>query len=117
ALGDPTSEKAVLSVIQLLSPIAPHLMDELWESLGQNGMASESRWPTADPQWLTADQIEIVVQINGKLRARLQAAPGASKDTLEKEALADPKVQNALAGKSVAKVIVIPDKLVNIVVK
>jgi leucyl-tRNA synthetase len=117
ALGDAHSEKAVLTVIQLLSPVAPHLMDELWETMGQKGMASESKWPTADPQWLSAEQVEIVVQINGKLRARIQRAPGASKDVLEKEALADPKVQAALAGKSIGKVIVVPDKLVNIVVK
>jgi leucyl-tRNA synthetase len=115
ALGDDHAKQAILTVIQLLSPIAPHLMEELWESMGQTGLASESRWPKADAQWLTADQLEIVIQINGKLRARLKAAPGTSKDTLEKEALADPKVQAALSGKSVAKVIVIPDKLVNIV--
>jgi len=116
-MGDPASKQAVLTVVQLLSPVAPHLMDDLWETMGQEGMASESKWPAADPQWLTADQVEIVVQINGKLRARIQMAPGASKDVLEKEALADPKVQAALAGKSVGKVIVVPDKLVNIVVK
>jgi leucyl-tRNA synthetase len=117
AIGDAISEKAILSVIQLLSPIAPHLMDELWETMGQPGTASTSKWPAADRQWLTADQVEIVIQINGKLRARIQMAPGAAKDVLEKEALADPKVQSALAGKSVGKVIVVPDKLVNIVVK
>jgi leucyl-tRNA synthetase len=117
ALGDAISEKAILSVIQLLSSIAPHLMEELWQTMGQKDLVSESRWPTADTRWLVAEQVEIVVQINGKLRARLQAAPGTAKDTLEKEALADPKVQAALSGKSVAKVIVIPDKLVNIVVK
>jgi leucyl-tRNA synthetase len=114
-IGDALSERAIATVVQLLSPIAPHLMDELWESLGLAGMCSESPWPMANPQWLTAEQVEIVIQINGKLRARLQVAPGTSKDTLEKEALADPKTQAALAGKKVVKVIVIPDKLVNIV--
>lgn len=116
-LGDPLSEKAILHVIQLLSPVAPHLMEELWESMGQKGLASESRWPEADPQWLTADQLEIVVQINGKLRARLQITPGTSKDVLEKDALNDPVVKAALAGKTIVKTIVVPDKLVNIVVK
>jgi len=115
AMGDPLSEKAIVTVVQLLSPIAPHLMDELWETLGLPGMASSSLWPIVDRQWLTAELVEIVIQINGKLRSRLQRAPGASKDVLEKEALSDPKVQALLVGKSVGKVIVIPDKLVNIV--
>jgi leucyl-tRNA synthetase len=97
--------------------VAPHLMDELWQSLGEKGMCSESKWPAADPQWLVADTVEIVVQINGKLRSRLQMAPGTGKDVLEKEALKDPKVVAALSGKSVGKVIIVPDKLVNIVAK
>ena len=114
-IGDTTSQEAVRSVIQLLSPIAPHLMEELWESLGEKGLASESAWPKADPQWLIADTLEIVIQINGKLRSHLQMPPGTGKDVLEKEALKDPKVLAAISGKSVKKVIVIPDKLVNVV--
>jgi len=117
ALGDAASVQAIQTVVQLLSPLAPHLMEELWETLGQKGLVSESRWPQADPQWLTAESIEIVVQINGKLRSRLQMAPGSAKDVLEQEALKDPKVQAALSGKSVGKVIVVPDRLVNIVIK
>jgi len=116
-LGDAASGEAVRTVVQLLSPAAPHLMEELWQTLGLPGLASESPWPQADPQWLTADSVEIVVQINGKLRSRLVLAPGASKDVLEREALKDPKVQIALAGKSVGKVIVVPDKLINIVIR
>jgi leucyl-tRNA synthetase len=117
ALGDETSRQAVQTTIQLLSPVAPHLMEELWQTMGGPGLASESRWPQTDPQWLTAESIEIVVQINGKLRARMQMAPGCAKEVLEREALKDPKVQAALAEKSVAKVIVVPDKLVNIVAR
>lgn len=117
AIGDETSGFAVRTVVQLLSPVAPHLMDELWDSLEQKGLCSQSSWPQADPQWLIADTVEIVVQINGKLRSRLETAPGTQKDVLEKEALKDPKVQAAITGKSIAKVIVVPDKLVNIVVR
>jgi leucyl-tRNA synthetase len=113
--GDATSKDAVRTVVQLLSPIAPHLMEELWESLGEKGLASESAWPKADPQWLTSETVEIVIQINGKLRSRLQMPPGSGKDVLEKEALKDPKVQAAISGKSVRKVIVVPDKLINVV--
>ena len=117
ALCDAASEEAVRTVVQLLSPVAPHLMEELWETLGEKGLASESGWPHADPQWLAAETVEIVIQINGKLRSRLQMAPGSSQDVLEKEALQDTKVQAALTGKSVVKVIVVPDKLINIVVR
>ncbi len=117
ALGDSYSLAAVATTVQLLSPIAPHLMEELWQLLGKQGLASESAWPLADPKWLTSDSVEVVIQINGKLRSRLEVAPGTAKDTLEKTALADPKVQEAMAGRSVAKVIIVPDKLVNIVVK
>ena len=116
-LGDVHSKEAVLMVIQLLSPVAPHLMEELWQTMAQNGLASESTWPVADPQWLTSETVEIVVQINGKLRSRMTLAVGSGKDVLEKEALKDPKVQASLSGKSVGKVIVVPDKLVNIVAK
>ncbi len=117
ALGDRVSREAVKAVVQLLSPVAPHLMDELWEALKEKGLCSESAWPTADPQWLTSDTVEIVIQINGKLRSKFKMASGTGKDVLEKEALKDAKVQAALSGKSVGKVIIVPDKLVNIVAK
>ncbi len=117
AMGDAVSKDAVKTVVQLLSPIAPHLMEELWVTLDEKGLCSESVWPKVDPQWLVADTVEIVIQINGKLRSHFQMSPGTSKDVLEKEALRDPKVQALIAGKSLVKVIVIPDKLVNIVVK
>ncbi len=117
AMGDEASAEAVRRVVQLLSPVAPHLMEELWEKLGERGLASESAWPAVDPHWLVAESLEIVIQINGKLRSRLQMAPGTAKDVLEREALKDAKVQELLRGQTVAKVIVIPDKLVNIVAK
>jgi len=117
ALGDGTSRLAIRTVVLLLSPVAPHLMEDLWETLGEKGLASESSWPTVDPRWLKADQVEIVIQINGKLRSRLQMAPGTAKDIVEREALNDPKIKAALSGQSVIKIILIPDKLVNIVAK
>src|SRR5262249_24112798 len=76
ALRDAASQEAVRAVVQLLSPVAPHLMEELWANLGEKGLCSESLWPVADKRWLTADTVEIVVQINGKLRSRLTLAAG-----------------------------------------
>jgi leucyl-tRNA synthetase len=116
-LGDALSREAARAVVQLLSPIAPHLMEELWILLGEKGLCSESRWPVADSRWLVAETVEIVIQINGKLRSHFQMSPGSSKDVLEREALKDPKVQALITGKALVKVIVVPDKLVNIVVK
>jgi leucyl-tRNA synthetase len=116
-MGDEVSYAAVKTVVQLLSPVAPHLMDELWKSLGEKGTASGSAWPKADPFWLAAETLEIVIQINGKLRSRLKMPPGSNKELLEKEALKDSKVQAFIAAKTVVKVVVVQDKLVNIVVK
>jgi leucyl-tRNA synthetase len=117
ALGDETSGQAVRRVVQLLSPIAPHLMEELWQTLGESELASESRWPAADPQWLIAENVEVVIQLNGKLRSKLLMPLNTGNDVLEREALRDPKIQALITGKSVVKVIVVPNKLVNIVVK
>jgi len=116
-LGDPVSKEAVRAVVQLLSPVAPHLMEELWENLGENGLCSESKWPSANPKWLEADTVEIVVQINGKLRARFEAIKGLSNSDIEQQVLSLPKVQEALKGKVRLKIIFVPDKLVNIVTK
>jgi len=117
ALGDETSGFAVRTVIQLLSPVAPHVTEELWDVLGEKGLCSESAWPVADPLWLVPDTLEIIVQVNGKLRAKVQLPPGTAKDVLEREALKDPKIKELIFGKTIAKTIVVPDKLVNIVVK
>ena len=117
ALGDETSGFAVRTVLQLLSPVAPHVTEELWEILGGKGLCSESAWPVADPLWLVPETLEIIVQVNGKLRAKVQLPPGTAKDVLEREALNDPKIKEFILGKTVVKTIVVPDKLVNIVVK
>jgi leucyl-tRNA synthetase len=116
-IGDTVSADAIKTVLQLLSPVAPHITEELWQMLGEKGLCSESAWPQVDPQWLIPDSLEIIVQVNGKLRSKIALAPGQSKDVLEREALNDPKIKAFLTGKSVVKIIVVPDKLVNVVVK
>jgi len=117
ALGDAESGAAVRTVVQLLSPVAPHIAEEVWEGLGGKGLCSESAWPVADSQWLIAETLEIMVQVNGKLRSKVLLPPGSAKEVLEQAALNDPKIKDLSAGKTVVKVIVVPDKLVNIVVK
>jgi len=117
ALGDNASQQATRAVVQLLCPIAPHITEELWENIGEKGLCCESTWPQADPKWLIAEEVEVVIQINGKVRSRIQVAPKTAKDVLEREAMNDPKIKDAIQGKTIAKVIVVPDKLVNVVVQ
>jgi leucyl-tRNA synthetase len=101
----------------LLAPFAPYLSQEIWEELGKEGPVFRQAWPSFDPELAREDGAEVVVQVNGKLRARVFAPFGASKAELEARALGDDKVKALLEGKQVVKTIVVPDKLVNFVVK
>ncbi|MCH2062538.1 MAG: leucine--tRNA ligase [Roseibacillus sp.] len=103
------------NLLVLLNPFAPHLTEELWERLGYPGSCLEERWPSYDEALLVEDELEMVVQVNGKVRARIMVAAGAAQDLVEAAAQADPKVQGHLEGLTVRKVIVVPGRLVNIV--
>lgn len=104
--------------VQLLAPFAPHLAEELWQVLTSSGDSiSYVAWPTWDESKLVEDEIEIVVQIKGKVRAKLMVAKDLSREDLQKVALENDKIQAEIAGKDVVKVIAVPNKLVNIVVK
>jgi leucyl-tRNA synthetase len=102
--------------VLILSPFAPHLGEELWQALGHDKSLAYEPWPTFDEALCKEDEIEVPVQINGKVRTKLKVPAGIDKAALEKAALADDKVQAQLQGKQVQKVIVVPGKLVNIVV-
>jgi leucyl-tRNA synthetase len=102
--------------VLILSPFAPHLAEELWQALGHRDTLAYEAWPKFDPALTKADEIEVPVQINGKVRSKLTVPAGIDKPGLEAAALADPRVQELIGGKSVKKVIVVPGKLVNIVV-
>ncbi|MEX2263496.1 MAG: leucine--tRNA ligase [Bryobacteraceae bacterium] len=101
----------------LLGPFAPYLSQEIWDELGKPGIVFQQSWPAYDPELAKEDEAEVVIQVNGKVRGHISVAFGTSREALEKQALSDVKVQSLLNGKQVAKVIVIPDKLINIVVK
>lgn len=103
--------------VKMISPLMPHLAEELWSQFNESATITYQPWPTFDPDALVDDQVELIVQVNGKVRAKLQVAKGISKDEAEKAALADEHVQDFVDGKQVVKVIVIPGRLVNIVVK
>ncbi len=103
-------------LVQLLSPIAPHIGEELWQRLGHEGTIAYVRLPAADPALLVEQAVEYPVQVNGKVRARVTVAADAPADAVEAAALADPRVQAALAGATPKKVIVVPARMVNVVV-
>ncbi|MGD8562580.1 MAG: class I tRNA ligase family protein, partial [Desulfarculaceae bacterium] len=104
------------AAVVLISPMAPHIADELWARLGFQGFLISHAWPQFDPQALVKEEKLVVVQVGGKVRARLTLPADADDQALEEAALADEKVQSFIAGKQVKKVIVVQGKLVNIVV-
>jgi leucyl-tRNA synthetase len=101
--------------VLVLAPYAPHLAEELWEKLGHKQSLSHAPWPKYDDALLVEETVTIIVQVNGKLRDRMEAPAGASQAQLEKLALANPRVQEHLAGKQVRRIVVVPGKLVNVV--
>jgi leucyl-tRNA synthetase len=105
------------SLVLLLAPFAPHLVAELWEELGEEDSILRAPWPRSDPGLAKEDELEIPVQINGKLVTVTRVAADADVKTIEAAALAEEKVQARIAGKTVAKVIVVPRKLVNLVLR
>jgi leucyl-tRNA synthetase len=127
ALGDfpkdaphrgPIMQKALEILTLMLSPVAPHLAEQLWNQLGHEGFCMHAAWPECDPQWLSADEVTVVVQVNGKLRGRITLAASASEEERRNAALACPEAQQHLQGKEIIKVVVPPGgKLVSIVVK
>jgi leucyl-tRNA synthetase len=110
-----TRHRAVRTLILLVAPGAPHLAEECWAALGESGMVADAAWPTFDPAMLVDDQVTLAVQVNGKLRDTLNAPRGIDRAAAEALALASDKVQRQLAGAPPRKVIVVPDRLVNIV--
>ncbi len=103
------------TLVLLLSPFAPHMAEELWQALGHKGTLAYEPWPSYDPALTRADEIEVPVQVNGKVRAKITVPAGISETALRETALADVRVQDFIAGKQIRKLIVVPGKLVNIV--
>ncbi|RLL46457.1 leucine--tRNA ligase [Oceanobacillus piezotolerans] len=101
--------------VKMLSPVAPHLAEELWEKLGHTSTITYETWPAYDESKLVEDEIEVVLQVMGKVRSKINIAKDASKEELEKVALEDETLQKWLEGKTIRKVIVVPGKLVNVV--
>jgi leucyl-tRNA synthetase len=113
----PVVRELLRTLVLLLAPFAPFLAAEMWEQLGEKGAILRAPWPRSNPEMAREDEIEIPVQINGKLVTVVRVAAGADAKTMEAAALADEKVKARIAGKTVVKVIVVPGRAVNLVVK
>ena len=110
-------KKAIDTVVMILSPFAPHVCEEMWEALGYDQSLTAVSWPSYDEDALVRDTVEIVIQVNGKVKEKLNVANNLSREDLEKIALSNDKVQALTEDKNVVKVIAVPGKLVNIVIK
>jgi leucyl-tRNA synthetase len=101
--------------LKLLSPVAPHVSEELWSKLGHEASIAYATWPVHDESWLTEDEVEIVIQVNGKVRSKMNISKEASKEDMEETALNNEQVKESVEGKTIRKVIAVPGRLVNIV--
>jgi leucyl-tRNA synthetase len=109
-------KEALDTIALLIGPMMPHLAEELWQNLGHKALLVETAWPQADAALIIDDQATVAVQVNGKLRATIQLPRDCDKALAEAAALADPAVQRSLEGKAPKKVVVVPNRIVNIVV-
>ena len=108
---------AVEPIAQLVSPIAPHIAEELWQRFGHDETITYQPFPTFEEKYLVDDEIEVPVQINGKVKARINVAADADQDAVFEVALADAKISDLTSGKNVVKKIYVPGRMVNLVVK
>jgi leucyl-tRNA synthetase len=108
-------DTAVDTMIRLVAPMVPHLAEEAWSLRGNRGLVADATWPAVNPALLVEDEVTIAVQVNGKLRDTLVLAKGLPRDQIEAAALAADKIVRLLKGKAPKKVIVVPDRLVNLV--
>jgi leucyl-tRNA synthetase len=112
-----TTPRAVAEpMVVMLAPLVPHVAEELWRTLGHDSTIAYTAFPTADPELLVDDSIEIPVQVNGKVRSRVTVATDSDVATLEAAALADEKISAVLNGSTPKKFVVVPGRMVNIVV-
>ena len=111
----PSRDAATDALVLLLAPFAPHIAEELWQRRGGTGSVHQQLWPAYDPAEARSSEVQIVIQVNGKVRDRISVPAGSSEDAVRAAALASEKVRAAIGGAAVAKTIVVPDRLVSVV--
>ncbi|MCC0698806.1 leucine--tRNA ligase [Clostridioides sp. ZZV15-6383] len=116
-INEAVIKEGVQTIVTIIAPFAPHLGEELWTMIGKEGSVFDIDWPKYDEKALVKDEIEVVVQVNGKVRGKLTVNSNISKEEMEKVALEDEKIKGLVEGKTIVKVVAVPKKLVNVVVK
>ncbi len=111
------NKELLKDLVVLIAPFAPHIAEELWHQLGEQGTVCDAEWPAWDEKYLVENEIQMTVSFNGKARFQKTFAADATKETIEKETLADERSQKYIEGKNIVKVIVVPRKIINIVIK
>ena len=115
--NDAVIKEAIETIVTILAPFAPHIGEELWTMIGKDGSIFDISWPSYDEYALVKDEVEVVVQVNGKVRGKLSVASNISREEMQEAAMNDEKIKTLVEGKTIVKVIAVPKKLVNIVVK
>ncbi|CEK37053.1 leucine--tRNA ligase [Paraclostridium sordellii] len=115
--NDAVIKEAIETIVTILAPFAPHIGEELWTMIGKDGSVFDISWPSYDESALVKDEVEVVVQVNGKVRGKLSVASNISREEMQEAAMNDEKIKTLVEGKTIVKVIAVPKKLVNIVVK
>ena len=115
-ISKPALQESLESLVKLLSPFAPYLAQELWEQLGHSEDLLHTAWPSYDPALAKEEELEVVVQVNGRLRSKILVRENMSQEELKEAVLADPRIAQLLHGREVLKTIIVPNKLVNIVI-
>jgi leucyl-tRNA synthetase len=117
SLGRAGRQEALEAIVLLLAPITPHICHRLWRELGHEEAVIDASWPEANLEALAKEEIDLVVQVNGKRRGQITVAVNAAREFIEIKAQTEPNVQRFIQGKMVQKVIIVPDRLVNLVVR
>jgi leucyl-tRNA synthetase len=115
--GQAGRQEALEAVVLLLSPITPHICHRLWRELGHEEAIIDVSWPEANPEALAKEEIELVVQVNGKRRGQITVAVDAAREVIESQAQSAPNVQRFIQGKEIHEVIIVPNRLINLVVR
>ncbi|RJP34818.1 MAG: hypothetical protein C4527_01630 [Candidatus Omnitrophota bacterium] len=113
---EPIFREIVETLVTLLSPFAPHLCDELWETIGRKGYVLEQQWPLCNPEFLAVDTMTVIIQVNGKVRGKVDVSSDANEEVIWNAAQQDPLITRWFTDKAIRKKIYVPGKLMNIVV-
>ena len=109
-------QEAIEKLVILFAPFAPHITEELWSATGKKGSVHMQKWPKYNPAFIKEEKITLIIQVNGKVRGKIEAKTGITEEKAKKLAMAEQRIKELIAGKEIKKIIFVPDKLINIVI-